>query len=895
MSLNILLTNDDGYDSPGLIALYDALKAAGENVHIVAPAANQSAQGSSLGGPTAFDEPFAVTEFSPGNYAVDGRPVTATLVGLDVLDLFGGEAPDIVISGTNRGDNTGESENISGTVNAAVAALQRSIPAIALSAGSEDGSYDAAFANSAEFLVSLLDKLEAARPEGGALIPGGEGLSINIPGTADPLGLAITRIDQESSAGYPIGEKPNGLYNSTFTPNTDPSGNPISEGSQFLEGRVTLSPIDGNWTASEQQRLALEDRLDGKLGDWDRPEAQPLKVMLVNEEGADAPGLELLRETLLDLGYEVTVVAPASAQDGLGTALTLTDFAVEHTADGYAVAATPSTTVYTGLDALLTGEARPDLIVSGIDGGPSLGHEGVTSGTLAAAVAGVFNYGVPSIAVSTEVDSSHGTDWCSLWHASQITADLILELQATAGADGMLLPTGVGLNVNIPRYADPSDVVFTRIDAATDHELHAAGTGTAGEAKLEFGGPVVTDDPLAEGNAFAAGHITVTPIDANYGAQEFGAYDFIGDLLGVQFGRPTSTGLFPGEARVGGIEFLGESDIGFGHGFGGLQIGGLSAITWDAATGQYYALSDDRSTDARFFTLDIGLEDGALSQGDIAFKGVHRLGQEDGQHFPANSLDPEGLALAPDGTLYLSFEGDASQLVPPLVAQFDLTGQRIAELPVDGKFTPTADESSGIRNNLAFEGLAVTPDGKTLFVGTEDALYQDGPNATVNAGSPTRILAYDTAAGHETAEYAYLTDPIAHAPVPGDAFATNGLVELLALDNQGTMLALERSFSTGIAGNDIRLYMVRTEDATDVSGLPALDGQDYIPAQKTLLLDLDDLGITLDNIEGMTFGPDLADGRKSLVMVADDNFSDTQVTQFLAFALDVKTGSADLL
>ena len=49
---------------------------------------------------------------------------------------------------------------------------------------------------------------------------------------------------------------------------------------------------------------------------------------------------------------------------------------------------------------------------------------------------------------------------------------------------------------------------------------------------------------------------------------------------------------------------------------------------------------------------------------------------------------------------------------------------------------------------------------------------------------------------------------------------------------------------------------------------------------------IDDLGITLDNVEGMTFGPDLPDGRRTLVLVSDDNFSESQVTQFLAFALE---------
>ena len=213
------------------------------------------------------------------------------------------------------------------------------------------------------------------------------------------------------------------------------------------------------------------------------------------------------------------------------------------------------------------------------------------------------------------------------------------------------------------------------------------------------------------------------------------------------------------------------------------------------------------------------------------------------------------------------------------------------------KFLPTADGASGIRNNLAFEALTLSPDGNHLFVGTENALNQDGPAATLDSGTASRIISYDLATGREAGEFVYVTDLVADAPAPAGSFSTNGLVELLALDNTGSFLALERSFSTGV-GNSIKLFVARAQGATDVSGtfaLPAaIDGGGLAVdvggvVQKQLLLDLGTLGITLDNVEGMSFGPDLADGRKTLVLVSDDNFASTQVTQFIAFALDLGT------
>ena len=124
--------------------------------------------------------------------------------------------------------------------------------------------------------------------------------------------------------------------------------------------------------------------------------------------------------------------------------------------------------------------------------------------------------------------------------------------------------------------------------------------------------------------------------------------------------------------------------------------------------------------------------------------------------------------------------------------------------------------------------------------------------------------------------------------MPATQFAVSGLVELLPLNNQ-FLIAMERSFSVGApgTGNTIRLYRVALPGADDVNGFDslALLLGSVQPAAKTLLLDLDVLGIPLDNVEGMAFGPDLPDGRRSLILVSDNNFSPAAFTQFLLFAV----------
>lgn len=362
------------------------------------------------------------------------------------------------------------------------------------------------------------------------------------------------------------------------------------------------------------------------------------------------------------------------------------------------------------------------------------------------------------------------------------------------------------------------------------------------------------------------------------------------------------------------IEFLGEVTFPTNFTFEGTQVGGLSGITYDAENQVYYSISDDRSqiNPARFYTLQIDLSDGKLNTGDLTFQDATTLSDINGNPFAALSIDLEGIALTDAGTIYISSEGEANpvagRVTNPFVNEFDLTtGKQLSTLPIPEKFLPTtsfqdlngdgaitnADQpftpTSGIRNNLALESLTITPDRRFLYTATENALAQDGAAADLNVASPSRILKYDLTTGQPVGEFVYITDPVEVESVPAGQFKTNGLVDLLALDNTGTLLSLERSFSTGV-GNSIKLYQVQLQGATDVSSVDSLTGLEANPvAQKRLLFDFAELGLTLDNIEGITLGDTLPDGRRSLIVVSDNNFSATQFTQVLAFAIDTET------
>jgi hypothetical protein len=356
-------------------------------------------------------------------------------------------------------------------------------------------------------------------------------------------------------------------------------------------------------------------------------------------------------------------------------------------------------------------------------------------------------------------------------------------------------------------------------------------------------------------------------------------------LAALAIGLP-SAGAVVDRGRPPALELVGEAIFPTGTVFDGTNVGGLSGITYDAKRNVFYSISDDRSElgPARFYALRIDLGDGRLDPGDVGFTDVTTLTDVDGNPFPRFSLDPEGIALTRDDTLVVTSEGDAVRLIAPFVRTFDLAGSSVGALPVPDYFSPTADGSSGIRNNLAFESAAVAPNGRFFFTGTEGALFQDGPAASLTGGSPARLLRYNLGPGKLNAQFVYPVEPIAEPTVPPGGFAVSGLVELLPLDSH-SLLAMERSFSLG-AGNTIRLYLISTRGAQDVDGIRSLAGRldEFRPVKKTLLLDLDALGITLDNVEGMAFGPDLPDGRRSLILVSDNNFNPFAFTQFLAFA-----------
>ena len=359
------------------------------------------------------------------------------------------------------------------------------------------------------------------------------------------------------------------------------------------------------------------------------------------------------------------------------------------------------------------------------------------------------------------------------------------------------------------------------------------------------------------------------------------------------------------------FSYLGQQIVPSGTQSLGTTIGGLSGIDYVAAsgssgftTGSYIAISDDRSalSNVRFYSIGLNLSGfqrtSSAGSAAVSFNSVTTILTPGGSPFAINTVDPESIRLdSRSGTLIWTNEGQrsASGFQNPTLRTMMPNGTHGMDFAVGNRYNPIGSVGgntggdSGIRNNLAFESLTLSTSGQSVFIATENALAQDGPASTATNGTYSRVAEFDRSSGALTREFAYYVEPVQVSPNPATGFATNGLVERLAIDDTNFFM-LERSFSSGIAGtgNTIKLYLASLDGATDVFALSSLTGGGFSPMQKSLLLDLGTLQnddgsfLALDNVEGMTWGPTLASGKRSLILVSDNNFSATQFTQFVA-------------
>ncbi|WP_232251412.1 esterase-like activity of phytase family protein [Oscillatoria acuminata] len=346
------------------------------------------------------------------------------------------------------------------------------------------------------------------------------------------------------------------------------------------------------------------------------------------------------------------------------------------------------------------------------------------------------------------------------------------------------------------------------------------------------------------------------------------------------------------------VEFLDEYELPK-RSFQDTPVGGLSGITYDRQRDRFYAISDDRGyyAPARFYTLQLNLDSNSSDSPKIAsvdIESVTFLKGEDGNPYAIGEIDAEGIAFASPNSVYIASEGIARKGLAPFIHEIDLeTGQFVRDITLPKRYIPDSAENQtrGVQDNLGLESLTLNPRGfgdatvdpYRLFTATEAPLVQDLDELDADLPPKNRLLHYLISDGPPVliSENLYPLDDSVRWSL------YNGLPELLALEQGGHLLSLERNF--GFLGFGAKLFEVQTGSATDTSKIASLKGElkKVEPIKKRLLLNLQDLGIELDNLEGMTFGPRFSDGSQSLILISDDNFNPDQVNQILLFRLNL--------
>lgn len=333
----------------------------------------------------------------------------------------------------------------------------------------------------------------------------------------------------------------------------------------------------------------------------------------------------------------------------------------------------------------------------------------------------------------------------------------------------------------------------------------------------------------------------------------------------------------PATAGPDRVELVGETTLPHAMQFDGTTVGGLSGIDYDPQTGEWVLISDDRSDKepARIYT-------GRFEGGEFRLTATKPLLRPDGTTYPQGTVDPEDVRWDPwTGEIWWTSEGErAQQLIDPTIRRAKADGSFAGDLPIPDNLRMRPE--TGPKQNEVLEGLTLANGGSLVVSAMEGPLVQDGESPTAEHGALSRITV-QTRGSRVLGQYAYPLDPV-FAESPTGGFANNGVTAILA-DRGGDYLVLERSFVTGV-GNSVRLYRVNLRGATNVRDVDSLADADVRPLHKELVADLGDLDLsTVDNVEGMTWGPWQRDGRRSLVLVSDDNFSPTQTTQLITLAV----------
>jgi hypothetical protein len=307
------------------------------------------------------------------------------------------------------------------------------------------------------------------------------------------------------------------------------------------------------------------------------------------------------------------------------------------------------------------------------------------------------------------------------------------------------------------------------------------------------------------------------------------------------------------------------------------ELSGLAPLGGD----RYLAISDEHACVHRL-RIEVDPESGAIRS--AAFEASIPLEDEAG-----GPTDREGIAVdSAAGEMWISTESAGTGIPGPAIVAYGLGDGRFIRKVV-ARDDPGLRVFASMRDNRGFESLTRAADG-TTWTACEEALETDGALPSDSTGSVVRLQKLDSAL-RPLAQYAYETDPYTAAitfPPMLRGREASGIADLLALPG-GRLLVLERMFAAepgGLPLNRIRIYEADLTSATDVSkgaAAEGLAGHARRPLRKRRLADLA-FPLSNSNFEGIALGPVLANGDRSVILIADNHAGTQQALYALRLA-----------
>lgn len=271
--LNILLTNDDGWEAPGIQSLFRSLQRSGHNVTMVAPLTQQSGRSSAIN--SAVGSPVSIKQQSEKMWSVDGTPADSIKAALGIV--LQDSQPDLVISGANFGPNVGQQTVLnSGTLGASLTAQQSGLPAIAVSVGIDvterntNPAYKstiAGFKSAQKALDLMLNKLITQNGCGSPLA-GNHILSMNIPVPVEEIrGIRYAPLSP-NELFHLTWQRENEVNRISYTRAGKAAASQNDDVGYFLRKFITVTPISGDLTARDLFNKQKSDKKDHAESGW---------------------------------------------------------------------------------------------------------------------------------------------------------------------------------------------------------------------------------------------------------------------------------------------------------------------------------------------------------------------------------------------------------------------------------------------------------------------------------------------------------------------------------------------------------------------------------------------------------------------------------------------------